>query len=55
MMGFSGDQPLHRTPGGGGIDAQVQAMSVAIETRRGGPDELGRQAVGLVSSPRFGA
>ena len=30
-------------------------MSVAIETRPGGPDELGREPVGLVSSPRFGA
>ncbi len=49
------DQSLHPTPGAGGIDAQVQAMSVAIETRPGGPDELGREAVGLVSSPRFGA
>ncbi len=48
-------QPLHPTPGAGGIHAQVQAMSVAIETGPSGPDEVGREPVGLVFSLRFGA
>ena len=45
------DEPLHPAPGAGGLDEQVESLSVAVSSWRGVADEGGRQSpVGMAAA-----